>query len=109
MKAAMNGGLNLSVLDGWWCEGYDGTNGWAIASDSRLEPGVQDARDAAAFYDLLEREIVPLFYARDERGILRGRIRWMKASLRAIGPAFNTARTLNEYLVRMYRPLRGAR
>jgi starch phosphorylase len=109
MKAAMNGGLNLSVLDGWWCEGYDGTNGWAIASEAVLEPEVQDGRDAAALYDLLEREIVPLFYTRDQRGIPRGWIRRVKASLRTIGPAFNTARTLSDYLVRMYRPLRGAR
>ncbi len=60
MKAALNGGLNLAVLDGWWCEGFRGDNGWAIRSDEGGDTRNQDARDAQAFYDLLEREVVPL-------------------------------------------------
>jgi starch phosphorylase len=102
MKAALNGGLNLSVLDGWWCEGFDGTDGWAIRSEEWLDPSTEDARDAAALYALLEQEVVPLFYDRDAAGIPRGWIRRVKASLRTIGPAFNTARMLGEYVARAY-------
>lgn len=104
MKAAMNGGLGLSVLDGWWLEGFDGTNGWAIPSDPATDEHTQDARDAAALYDLLEREVVPLFYDRDADGLPRGWIRRVKASIRTIGPRFNTARTLAGYLERVYAP-----
>jgi starch phosphorylase len=101
MKAAVNGGLNLSVLDGWWAEGYDGANGWAIASDASLDEAAQDARDAEALYGLLEREVVPLFHARDG-GVPREWIRRVKASLRTAGPTFNTARALGEYVSRVY-------
>ncbi len=62
MKSVLNGGLNLSVLDGWWAEAYDGANGWAIPGDAVYDPSVQDTRDAAALYDLLEHEVAPLFY-----------------------------------------------
>src|SRR5207247_1533679 len=89
MKAAVNGGLNLSVLDGWWEEAFDGTNGWGIRGDPDLEPEPQDERDATALYEALEREVVPLFYGRDGDGIPRGWIERMKASLRTIGPRFN--------------------
>ncbi len=99
MKAALNGGLNLSVLDGWWCEGFDGANGWAIPGG----PGREDAQDAAQLYDLLEREIVPLFYERDERGVPRAWVRRMKASLRTIAPAFVSARMLGDYVTTVYR------
>jgi starch phosphorylase len=103
MKAAINGGLNLSVLDGWWCEGFDGTNGWAIRSDPAQDFMSQDAPDAEALYLLLEREVVPLFYDRDARGVPRGWVQRVKASLRSIGPRFNVTRTLNDYVTRMYR------
>jgi glycogen phosphorylase len=102
MKSAMNGGLNLGILDGWWCEGYDGANGWAIRSDTMLDAPLQDARDADALYGLLEREVVPLFYERDAGGVPRGWVRRVKASLRSLGPAFNTARTMRDYLVQVY-------
>ena len=67
MKATFNGALQLSVLDGWWAEGYDGLNGWAIPGDEDPDHAAADARDAARFYELLESEVVPLFYDRDER------------------------------------------
>jgi starch phosphorylase len=103
MKAALNGGLNLSVLDGWWCEGFDGADGWAIRSEAGPDERTQDARDADALYDLLEREIVPLFYERDAGGVPRGWIARVKASLRTIAPAFNTTRMLRDYLEQVYR------
>ncbi len=104
MKAALNGGLNLSVLDGWWCEGFDGVNGWGIRSNSGPDHAVQDGRDAEALYGILEHEVIPLFYERDDRGVPRNWVQRVKASLRSLGPAFNTARTVNDYLVQIYRP-----
>ncbi|HEY3354359.1 MAG TPA: alpha-glucan family phosphorylase [Polyangia bacterium] len=103
MKAALNGGLNLSVLDGWWCEGFDGANGWAIPGDPGPDDIRQDARDAAALYDLLERDVVPLFYERDAHGVPRGWVQRIRASLRSLGPVFNTARAMHDYLVQIYR------
>ncbi|HYZ93144.1 MAG TPA: alpha-glucan family phosphorylase [Actinomycetota bacterium] len=97
MKAALNGGLNLSVLDGWWAEGFDGSNGWGIDSD-----GYDDA-DAKALYDIVEREVVPLFYDRDEEGIPRGWIAMVKTSLKTIGPRFNSKRMFSEYASSAYR------
>ena len=69
MKAVINGGLNLSVLDGWWAEAYDGANGWALPGDVDPDHAAQDERDAAALYGLLEQEVAPLFYDRDADGI----------------------------------------
>ncbi len=102
MKAALNGGLNLSVLDGWWEEAYDGSNGWAIEGDVEADMAAQDARDAATLYDLLEREVVPLFHDRDERGIPRGWMARVKASLRTIGPRYCAARMLDDYVRDVY-------
>lgn len=104
MKAALNGGLNLSVLDGWWAEAYDGVNGWAVDGSESQDPSEQDGADSTAFYDLLEREVLPLFYDRDETGIPRGWVRRVKTSLRTAGSTFTTARTLGEYVERVYRP-----
>jgi starch phosphorylase len=104
MKAALNGGLNLSVLDGWWAEACDGTNGWGIRSEPGPDDRAQDARDAAAFYDVLEREVVPLFHDRDAAGLPHRWLARIRASLRTLGPAFNSARTLGDYLERVYRP-----
>lgn len=102
MKAALNGGLNLSVLDGWWDEAYDGSNGWAIESDPSLPAGEQDDRDAAALFDLLEKEIGPLFYDRDESGVPRGWIGRVKASLKSVGPGFSAGRMVREYVSKVY-------
>ena len=102
MKSAVNGGLNVSVLDGWWEEAFDGTNGWGIDADASLEASEGDARDAAALYDLLEGEVVPLFYDRDESGIPRGWIARVKASLRTAGPRYGATRMLQEYVKEVY-------
>jgi starch phosphorylase len=95
MKSTLNGGLQLSVLDGWWAEAYNGRNGWAIA-------GEDDARDAERLYTLLEDEVLPLFYDRDEAGIPHGWCELMKESLVSCGPAFTATRMLEEYRARIY-------
>jgi len=102
MKAAVNGGLNVSVLDGWWAEGYDGANGWALSGEVLEDQAFQDARDGAELERLLREEVVPLFYERDDDGIPQGWIRRMKASLRSIGPAFSAQRMLRDYLEQEY-------
>ena len=89
MKSAVNGGLQLSVLDGWWAEAYDGTNGWAISGEVDSDHQAQDDRDAETLRDLLSNEVIPAFYERDERGIP---VRWlamMRASLMTIAPQFS--------------------
>jgi starch phosphorylase len=103
MKAALNGALNLSTLDGWWAEAFDGTNGWGIESDTTLEPEAQDAADAETLYDLLERQVTPLFYEQDQNGIPAGWVARIKHSLRTIGPRFCATRMLGEYVRDMYR------
>jgi starch phosphorylase len=102
MKVVLNGGLNLSVLDGWWAEASDGENGWAIAGDTVYDPGVQDTRDAAAFYDLLEHDVAPLFYDRGEDGIPHGWVRRLKRSLITNGPRFSAARMVRGYVDDVY-------
>jgi starch phosphorylase len=102
MKAAINGALNLSVLDGWWAEAYDGSNGWGIPGDPMEDVAEQDARDAGMLYDLLENEVVPLFYGRDAGGVPVGWVQRMKASLRTVGPRFSAARVVDEYATRVY-------
>ena len=104
MKAVVNGGLHLSVLDGWWAEAYDGANGWALPGDVDLDPGAQDARDAGALYDLFEQEVGPEFYDRDADGIPRAWIGRIRASMRTLGPAFCTGRMLEDYAERIYPP-----
>lgn len=105
MKVIPNGGLHLSVLDGWWPEAYDGENGWAIG-DGRVyeDPAYQDYLEAEALYDLLEKEIVPLFYERTADGLPRRWISRMKASMRTICPKFNTNRMIEEYTRKLYIP-----
>ncbi|MFI5285311.1 MAG: alpha-glucan family phosphorylase [Candidatus Dormibacteria bacterium] len=102
MKSALNGGLNLSVLDGWWAEAYNGTNGWAIPGDILFDHGMQDSRDAATLFDIIEHEVVPLFYQRDEHGIPRGWVQRMRASLRTNGPRFSAARMMLDYARDVY-------
>jgi starch phosphorylase len=106
MKAALNGGLNLSVLDGWWDEAYDregGTNGWAIRPDPSAAPDVQDARDAASLYDTLETQVVPLWADRGSDGIPHRWCAKVKASLASIGPRFCATRMVDDYLQTSYR------
>lgn len=102
IKAAFNGTLNLSVLDGWWAEAYDGSNGWAIDGTEDPDHAAKDARDAGALYDLLEREVLPLFYERDGMGIPRGWVARMKSCLRTVGPRFCATRMVNDYACSIY-------
>jgi starch phosphorylase len=105
MKAAVNGALNFSVLDGWWREAYNGRNGWAIGADADLDEDVPDAADAESLYVTLEKEIVPLYY--EDRGADNVPVPWvekMKESLRTITPQFSSRRMLKEYLERLYLP-----
>jgi starch phosphorylase len=103
-KAAANGIPNLSVLDGWWAEGYNGANGWAIDPDQHDDPGEQDAAAAQALYRLLEDEVVPLFYKRDAGGVPRGWVQVMKEAIRTSVPVFCTRRMVKEYTERFYVP-----
>ena len=106
MKAVINGGLNLSVLDGWWAEAYDGTNGWALPGDVQHDAWTQDARDAGTLYRLLEQEVVPAFYDRDAEGLPRAWLARVRASLRTLAPAFAAGRMLEDYVERIYAPRR---
>ena len=102
-KVAMNGGLNLSVLDGWWLEGYDGTNGFAIGSSvDGAELADVDAGDAESLYSLLEQQVVPLYYERDNDGLPRKWIAMMKNSIATLLPEFNSDRMVEEYARRIY-------
>ncbi len=99
----MNGGLNLSVLDGWWLEGYDRTNGFAIGgSVESAEAGDVDASDAESLYRVLEQEVVPLYYERDAGGLPRNWISMMKRSLETLVPEFNSHRMVAEYARPIY-------
>jgi len=105
MKVAFNGGLNLSVLDGWWCEGYRGSNGWAIGHGEVYEDlAYQNEVESRAIYDLLEKEIVPLFYNRGPDGVPRGWLAYMKNSMQTLCPTFSTDRMVQEYVRRCYLP-----
>jgi starch phosphorylase len=105
MKAALNGVLHLSVLDGWWAEAYRPGLGWAVGhGEEYQDPGYQDYVEARALYDLLEKEVVPLFYDRGPDDLPRGWIAMMKAAMRELGPVFNTNRMLYEYVERLYWP-----
>jgi len=101
MKVVLNGGLNLSVLDGWWAEAYDGDNGWAIATPA-ADSATQDAHDAQALLDILRQEVVPLFYSRDEDGIPHGWLHRVKHSMSTLIPRFSAERMLRGYLADMY-------
>ncbi len=105
MKAGMNGVLNLSILDGWWPECYNGKNGWAItAGDIYTEPELRDSAEANQIYDLLEEEIAPLFYTRDERDIPVKWIQMMKESMYTVYKDFNLNRMISEYCDKFYAP-----
>jgi starch phosphorylase len=102
MKAGLNGVPQLSTLDGWWSEGYDGSNGWAIP------PGQDDAADAEQLYRLLEQDVVPLFYDRDAQGVPRGWVEKMKHAMHTAGERFTAQRMVRQYLTEYYEPaIRG--
>lgn len=103
MKAAVNGALNVSILDGWWAEGSDLDTGWAIGgSEEYTDTEEQDQVECEALFNLLEREIVPLYYKRDRSDLPREWIGMMKSAVRKLGAVFNTNRMVGEYAERFY-------
>jgi starch phosphorylase len=105
-KAALNGALNCSVLDGWWAEMFDGENGWAISSAETYEDlARRDEVEANSLYDILERQVVPTFYERLEGPVPRKWMRRVKASLMSLGPRVVAARMLRDYVEQMYEPV----
>jgi starch phosphorylase len=98
MKAALNGVPQLSILDGWWIEGYNGKNGWAV------EGSGSDKEDAESIYNLLEKEIVPLYYKQDEDGVPHEWVKYMKESMKSTGAAFSARRMVKEYAMKFYKP-----
>jgi len=105
MKAALNGALNLSVLDGWWDEWFDGENGWAIPSaDSVIDPERRDGVEAAALYDLLSLSVAPMFYDRGSDGLPRRWLEMITHTLRTMGPKAQATRMVRQYSTELYRP-----
>ena len=105
MKAALNGALNLSILDGWWDEWFDGENGWAIPSaDGIDDPDRRDDVEAAALYDLVEHAVAPTFYDRDGRGIPSRWLAMVRHTLQSLGPKVLASRMVREYVTRLYAP-----
>jgi starch phosphorylase len=105
MKAALNGVLHFSTLDGWWTEGYNGANGWGIQPlQGSQDLQAQDSHDAEQLYRQLEQEVVPLFYQRDLDGIPRGWLQMVKESIRTIAPQFCTKRMVKDYVETLYCP-----
>ncbi len=105
MKVLANGGLNISIPDGWWAEGYDPRVGWSIGRGEEYpDPDYQDRAEANALYDILEKEVVPLFYDRSTDGLPRAWIARIKNSMRLLCPVFNTHRMVSEYTERFYLP-----
>ena len=105
-KVCFNGGINCSVLDGWWCEGYkSGVNGWAIGEDAHTsDQELQDRIDSESLYHLLEQEIVPMYYNQDANGVSQGWVQMMKASIKTNAPLFNTDRMIADYVSQVYVP-----
>jgi starch phosphorylase len=102
-KVAMNGGLNLSILDGWWMEGYDGTNGFAVGGTTESgEAADVDAADAESLYRVLEEEVVPIYYERDAEGLPRKWIAMMKRAIETLVPQFNSDRMVRDYAEKIY-------
>jgi starch phosphorylase len=102
-KAALNGALNCSVLDGWWPEAYDGANGWVVGGRQCDDEEAQDREDAQSLYVTLEEQIIPTYYARDAQGLPRAWLRMMKRSI-AVAPRFSASRMVREYAEQAYLP-----
>ncbi len=110
MKVVLNGGLNLSVLDGWWAEAYDGQNGFAIGTGkTHTNMDVHDTRDGEDLYKTLREEVIPLYYQRDRDGLPRGWIKRMKRTIRTLGWRFNADRMVMDYTTQCYVPAAGGR
>jgi len=104
-KAALNGLPNCSILDGWWDEGYNGKNGWAIGEEREYhDQNAQDEADSISLYELLENEIIPTYFDRDEDGLPRRWLALMKEAIRTCAPAFSMRRMVKEYTTRFYVP-----
>ena len=107
-KVVLNGGLNLSVLDGWWAEAYDGLNGFAIGTGrAHADMRIHDMRDAEDLYRVLRAEVIPLYYQRDRDGLPRGWIKRMKRTIRTLGWRFNADRMVMDYTLKCYVPAAG--
>jgi starch phosphorylase len=105
MKAALNGALNLSILDGWWDEAYSSETGWAIGSGEEYgDENYQDEVESNALYNMLEKDIIPLFFSRAQDGLPRAWLSKMKTSMRILGPQFNAKRMVREYAEEIYLP-----
>jgi starch phosphorylase len=109
-KSPVNGGVNVSILDGWWAEGHRGDNGWAIG-DARIDPdsAAQDHEDAASLYRILQEELLPRFFARGEDGLPHAWIATMKASIASVVPAFSAHRMVRDYALDCYLPASARR
>jgi starch phosphorylase len=110
MKSALNGGLNLSIRDGWWDEMYDGENGWAIPSAAGVaDPGRRDELEAAAFYNLVETQVAPRFYARDtDDGVPTRWVEMVRHTLKSLGPRVPASRMVRDYVGELYTPAAAA-
>ncbi|HZP34642.1 MAG TPA: alpha-glucan family phosphorylase [Candidatus Acidoferrales bacterium] len=107
-KVVLNGGLNLSVLDGWWAEAYDGSNGFAIGTGrTHSNVTLHDARDGEELYRVLRDEVIPLYYQRDQDGLPRGWIKRVKRAIRTLGWRFNADRMVMDYTLKCYVPAAG--
>jgi starch phosphorylase len=107
-KAVLNGALNLSILDGWWAEAYDGTNGFAIGDgESHVDIATTDQRDAQSFYAVLEDQVIPLFYERDVDGLPRKWIKFMMNSIGSLAWRFSAHRMVADYVRVGYLPAAG--
>jgi starch phosphorylase len=107
-KVVLNGGLNLSVLDGWWAEAYDGLNGFAIGNGrTHMDMNVHDSRDGDDLYRVLQEEVIPLYYQRDSDGLPREWIKRMKRTIRTLGWRFNANRMVMDYTLKCYVPATG--
>ncbi|MET1052601.1 MAG: alpha-glucan family phosphorylase [Mycetocola sp.] len=104
MKAALNGVLNLSILDGWWNEFFDGENGWAIPSAATADADERDRLEAESMYDLIEHQIAPRFYARDSDGLPTDWLRSIRHTLSTLSPRLSADRMVSEYVEALYRP-----
>jgi starch phosphorylase len=110
MKTPINGGVNVSILDGWWAEGFRGDNGWAIGGEEAdPDPGAQDARDALALYKLLEEDVVPRFFARENGAPPRAWVSTMKASIESVLAPFSAHRMVRDYVIGSYLPAAARR